>query len=97
MAASQPSRLAEERQLITMARVALGRGDHESARKALREHGRAHPAGQLAEEREALVVLTLIRLGQVPRAREVAVRFRRSYPQSLLLPTIEAALAQARP
>ena len=55
--------LAAERKLVEMARTALGRGHTDLALAALRRHTRAYPNGQLAEERDGLLVLALVANG----------------------------------
>ena len=93
-ASSQPATLSAERNLIMMARTALSRGAAAAALNALAEHQRRYPQGQLAEERAALAVIALARAGQPQAARRTAERFRKRYPGSLLLPTVETALRQ---
>ena len=54
--------------------------------------GERFPDGRLVEEREALRVQALAQLGRAAEAHEVAARFRRQYPRSMLLPVVDAAL-----
>jgi hypothetical protein len=88
--------LAAERRLVEMARTALGRTRPGQALEALAQHRRRFPRGQLAEERDALTVLALIASSEGERAQDQAQRFRDRYPKSLLLPAIEAALAEEK-
>jgi hypothetical protein len=85
-------RLGAERKLIEMARSALARGHTERALAALRSHARSYPRGQLAEERESLMVQALVAWGEPGRARERAARFHRRYPHSLFGPVVDEAL-----
>jgi hypothetical protein len=87
--------LAAERALIEQARTALARGKAADALVLLGQHARAFARGQLVEEREALEILSLAATGQTTLARMRATSFRREYPNSMLLRSIEAALADA--
>ena len=90
---SRASRLGQERLLLDEARAGLVEGDPERALQKLESH-RAHFAdGLLAEEREAMLVEALVRLGRYDEAREGANRFRARAPGSLFLPTVESAIA----
>lgn len=85
--------LAEERALIEVARTALARRETEAALKAIQEHAEIHAGGQLAEERDSLWVQVLVNLGRFDEARAKADAFRRGHPDSMLLPSVEAALS----
>ncbi|MHB8877703.1 MAG: hypothetical protein ACYC8T_28770 [Myxococcaceae bacterium] len=85
--------LSDERSLIEMARTALTRRETEKALQVLREHGQRFPKGQLLEERESLLVQALVNAGQLDDARARAAEFRRRFPESMLLPAVEAALS----
>ena len=89
--------LAAERALIDRARAALARARPNDALAALGQHRQRFAVGQLAEEREALTVMAQAAIGEHDRARETASRFRRDYPQSLLLPAVDAALRRTQP
>jgi hypothetical protein len=84
--------LAAERILIDTSRSALARGDHAAALDAVAQHGERFPNGQLAEEREVIAVQALVAAKRVQEAADRAGRFRRKYPNSLLLPVLDAAL-----
>jgi hypothetical protein len=86
------SSLANERVLLDVARLAFGRGDGDGALAALGRHEKLYPAGQLAEEREALAVRALVLTNRGDQARARAARFRKRYPASVMLPAVEAAL-----
>jgi hypothetical protein len=88
--------MAQERSLVQGARMALVRGQPASALSLLSEHETRFPRGQLTEEREALRIEALVRLGRRDEARTRAARFRAAYPQSLLLPVIEASIAPSQ-
>jgi TolA-binding protein len=86
-------RLAAERSLLEIARVALVRGQAAGALAALERHAGQFPSGALAEEREGLLVQALVAARQYDRARERAARFNQRYPRSLFAPVVEQALA----
>ncbi len=86
------SDLARERELIDAARAGVARGHADAALSAVSRHEREFPQGQLREEREGLRILALAAQGRTAEARTFAARFRKSYPQSVLLPQIDAAL-----
>ena len=86
--------LGVEQRLLARARASLGRGDLESAALELDRHARLFPSGHLTEEREALRIVTLAQQGNLTTARERAVRFRRLYPRSIQLSTVEGAVAE---
>ena len=84
--------LAAERKLVEMARSALARGHTEGAIAALRRHVHQFPNGQLAEERDSLLVQTLVAKGDFAQARVRARSFERQHPHSLFSPVVEQAL-----
>jgi hypothetical protein len=84
--------LGAERKLIEMARSALARGQTERALFSLRNHARSFPNGQLAEERESLMVQALVAKGEFAQARGRAARFHRQHPASLFGPVVDQAL-----
>lgn len=86
------SDLARERELIDAARAGVARGHADAALSAVSRHEREFPQGQLREEREGLRILALAAQGRTAEARTFAARFRKSYPQSVLLPQIDTAL-----
>jgi hypothetical protein len=91
--APQEGTLAAERAILDVARSALARGDGAHALEAADRHGRAFPRGQMAEEREAIAVQALVKLERLDEARARGTRFRTRYPNSVLGPVIDAALA----
>jgi len=76
---------ARELRVLEPARVAVARGQFLSALTALAEHERRFPAGQLAEERQALRVQALSGLNRASDARRAAAAFRQRFPGSVLL------------
>jgi hypothetical protein len=86
------SKLAEERQLILVARSALARGRPKEALAALGEHARRFATGQLEEERDSLRVEALVASGSYGEARTVAAHFDENYPDSMLRGSVRHAL-----
>jgi hypothetical protein len=91
-AGTSDTSLAAERSLLEIARTALARGDSASALDALGKHQAQFPQGQLSEEREALYVQALAMAGRTAEAKQRADRFRKTWPGSMLLPVVEAAV-----
>ena len=85
-----------ERRLLDRARAALARGDHDAAMLVVGEHAQRYPRGRLSEEREALAVRVLADSSRLDEARSRAARFRTRWPQSILLPAVEAAVQSDR-
>jgi hypothetical protein len=84
--------LAAERSLLEMARAALGRGQADRALAALRRHARQFPNGELTEEREGLLVQSLVGAQKYDQAREKADQFKKRYPRSLFAPVVDQAI-----
>ena len=85
--------LVAERNAIERARTALSRGTPLEAIAALDDHGQRFPQGRLREERDALRVMALVRLGRRAEASAAAAAFSRHFPRSLFRPVVEAAVA----
>jgi hypothetical protein len=85
--------LAAERTLLDVARAALSRGEAASAVEAAQRHAAEFPSGQLAEEREAILIRALIQAGDVDDARARAARFHVRYPASIFGRAIDSAIA----
>jgi len=85
--------LSAERTLLDGARNALASHDAATALTLLADHRRRFPKPQLAEERDALTIQSLVALGRYDDARSAAARFKAATPGSLFLPAIEASLA----
>jgi hypothetical protein len=88
--------LGEEREVLDRARQDISRGLLADAAALLDRHAAQFPSGQLAEEREALVIRLLVREGREREARSRAERFRRLHPRSIQLPGIDEALRERR-
>ena len=86
--------LRAERLLIETASAALMRGDNASAIAALRQHARSFPKGDLAEEREVLLVKALAASGDDAAAEERAKDFKTKFPGSMQQGSVDKA---ARP
>ena len=80
--------LQRELELLRQARVALSAGRSAGAKASLRAHALSYPHGQLAEEREALLVVVRCSGGETKTGR---VAFERSHPRSHHLPSIRQA------
>ncbi|MHB8878522.1 MAG: hypothetical protein ACYC8T_32900 [Myxococcaceae bacterium] len=89
--------LARERALLELARTALGRGQSAAALEAAEKHERGFPQGQLGEEREVIRVQALITAGRLDEARARAARFRREFPESMLLHAVDSAVDSGTP
>lgn len=92
--APRANSLTAQQALLDRARSALARGDGGQALAALSEDARIHPASELSEEREALLIKSLIAAGDSASARVHAAAFGARYPRSLFLPSIRAALPE---
>jgi hypothetical protein len=86
------SSLSAERALLDRARSELASGNAARAVVLLDEHAHRFQKPQLAEEREALAIQSLVALGRYDEARAEAARFRAMNPGSLFLPAIEASV-----
>ncbi len=89
--------LKVEVELLGRARAALDHGSPDAALAALRHHGRRFADGQLAEEREALEIVALARLGKVGAAQSKANRFLRQHSRSLHSQAVRDAIAGLAP
>jgi len=86
----------EELRLLDRARQSERRGDYSAALASTREHQRRFSDGRLVEEREALRIRALMGLGRAREAGETAALFRRKFPRSVLLETIDRMMASLR-
>ncbi|WP_394835165.1 hypothetical protein LVJ94_52570 [Pendulispora rubella] len=87
-----PGDITREREVLDAARAALARGRPEDAIAAAERHAQKWPRGYLVEEREAVLIQALALGGRRDEAERRANTFRKAYPQSILLPAIDAAL-----
>lgn len=81
----------DEYRLLRAARDAVER-DPARALSLVAQHARSFPKGMLGQEREAIAINALIRLGRMAEARERGSRFVRAYPGSPHAKRIEAAI-----
>lgn len=72
-----------EVQLVERARIALRRGTADDAIRTLMAHERRFPTGQLAEERDVLLVEAYLAAGNTRLARERLAHYRATYPTGL--------------
>lgn len=77
----KPSAHASELELLRRAQVALT-GRPREAFQLTQEHRKLYPAGEFAQERDALAIQALMRTGDEDKARDLAAAFIRSYPSS---------------
>jgi len=84
--------LGEQQALLDDARKALARGENRAVLDTLSAHSTRYPSSDLTEEREALAIKALVAAGQYAAARERGARFRRQFPDSLLMPSVTKAL-----
>lgn len=84
--------LLDEQRLLARAGAALADGGSLQALAHLQRHAVMYPRGKLGEEREAMAVRVLVRLGRVSQARERARAFLAKYPQSIQRPVVEGTL-----
>lgn len=82
-----------EAQLIERARNAVARGRNDEALRTLMSHERQFPAGQLAEERDVLLIDAYVSAKNHRIARDRIERFGTEYPASIHRAKV-AALAQ---
>jgi len=80
---------AQELALLQPARAALARGDFAAALQAIVDHSRQFPSGLLGQERDALRVRALSGMHRNDEARRAAAVFRRNYPRSVFLKSLE--------
>ncbi len=84
--------LARELGVLRQARRAIREGRAADAKATLRAHALAHPQGQLAEERDALLVVVLCTLGESPTGRAA---FEAAHPRSHHASAIAVACGKA--
>jgi hypothetical protein len=84
-------------QLLADASRSLSVGDAAHALELIDEDSRAHGAGPLVEERDALRISALSALGRTAEAQEAARRLLATYPHSIHRPLAERVLAKETP
>jgi hypothetical protein len=87
--------LAEQQTLLDEARLALRRGDAQAAFDASRLHRTRFPSTAFEQEREIMEIKALLLLGRTREARAHARSFAMTFPSSVLLPSLNQALAAA--
>ncbi len=90
--ASGTSQLAAERALLDEARAGLVGGDPALALERLEQHQHRFLNPMLGEERDAMWIEALVQDGRPAEARVRADAFRRKYPASLFLPTVDSVV-----
>ena len=90
------SQLSAERVLLDEARAALAQGEPARALEKLERHRRTFPAPLLGEERDAMTVQALVKVGRGDEARARAEAFRRRYPDSLFGSVVDSAVDSVR-
>lgn len=85
-----------ERRILEPAQQAVARREFGAALPAIAEHQHRFPAGQLAEEREALRVKALVGLGRMAEAQRAGAAFRERFPHSALLGRIDEMVGTPR-
>jgi TolA-binding protein len=83
--------LRAERLLLETASAALMRGDSASAIATLKKHANSFPRGELAQEREVLLVQALAASGDDAAARRRAKEFKEKFPGSLQQGSVDKA------
>ena len=89
----EESGLSRERAVLDPARAALAAGEPTRALERVMRHEKEYPNGILSEEREAIAINALVRLGNYAQASKRAATFRARFPQSLLMHSVEAAVS----
>jgi len=91
------SALRQERELVDGAAGALKSGNAQQALTLGAQHERRFPAGQLAEEREVIVIEALIALGRRSEAGARTERFRKTFPSSPAGPRLAERISRGGP
>lgn len=91
--ASRDTELSSERALLEVARTSLAKGDVTATLDAVRKHEKDFANGRLVEEREVLFIQALVQAGKKDEATKRAQEFRKRFPDSLMLPAVDAVLA----
>jgi len=90
--ATADPQLTVERTLLERARGALAAGQFRQAVGIAAMHQRRFPEGRLVEQRERLWIQALISSGEAAEARRRLADLERSFPDSIFLPDLRAAL-----
>lgn len=92
VAAAVPALPPSEAKLLKRAWSALSSGDAKQTLELTREVERLHPGGALVEEREALRIQALVKLGLLADARTAARQFVVQFPRSVHRTHVESAI-----
>jgi RNA polymerase sigma-70 factor (ECF subfamily) len=85
-----------EHLLVDRARAGLRRGLHDEALVTLMRHAREFPDGDLAEERDVLLIEAYQRLGQTALAKKSVTRYRERHPNGVLRARVDALATDLR-
>jgi len=88
----QAPEVSSEVRLLNEAERSLRQGDASGALRRVQEHRAAFPRSTLDQEREAIAIEALVRLGHPERARRRFDRWARRYPESSYRWRLEAML-----
>lgn len=83
--------ICDEQRILDIGRRGLRDRHYDDALSAVKEHEARFPQGQLAEERESLRVHLLTAMGKTQEADDAKRAFRRAFPKSPLLDSVEHA------
>lgn len=92
---SNVSTVVEERNLLDKARRQLASDEPARALTFLEEHAQRFTRGALVEEREAMWINVLARLGRSEEAKARGEQFQARFPKSLMGASVRAALSAA--
>lgn len=87
--------LVEERMLLDKARRELASGEAARSLTFLQQHALRFARGELVEEREAMWINVLVRLGRKEEAKARGEAFQTRFPKSLMGSSVRAALSAA--
>jgi hypothetical protein len=90
---AEPADATTQAELIRQAWSALAVGEPDRALALVREDAALHHGGALDEERDAVRIVALARLGRLDEARLAATQFDHDYPTSLHHDLVQRALA----
>jgi hypothetical protein len=89
---SRGSQLSAERAILEETRTAIVQGNGQAALDRLEGYRRSFPNPLLSEERDALLVEALVKVGRYDEARARARLLRKRMPDSIFLPMVDAAI-----
>lgn len=83
-----------EAQTIVQARSALAQGRTDDALRALMSHERRFPNGQLAEERDVLLIESYLAAGRLEIVRDRIASYRHDHPTGIHADRVDAAATE---